>query len=462
MALKRETSAKKGVIAIKCKGTHAYDPDELTDFQGNLKALAERQRKQLKRSLQKHGFRIPLFTWKKNILDGHQRVKVIQEMIADGWKLAGPLPAVEIPASNKREAKQILLQIVATYGAVTYEGIHDFSVEANLDLSQMMNSVTLPGIDWRKFDRKFEVTRLQNTTGDDTEATDCPVIAKPGMMFDLGRHRLLCGDSTDGQAVKKLFEKKKADMVFTDPLYGVSYKGTNNPNDREWEVIKGDDLRGDDLFKLIYNVFRHVPGITGPAPAIYVCYASKNHTIFERALDKAGLVIRQQLIWQKHMVLGHSDYHWAHEPIFYCTKENRATWHGDRTATTQVLNSSLSDFDQMKKEELIELLAKMKERATVWDISKDPAGEYVHPTQKPVALAEQAIHNSSPVRGLVYDPFAGSGSTLIAAEKNKRTCYLADEDRHYCDVIVQRYTRWCRENNIKGELKKNGRKFRTL
>jgi len=282
---------------------------------------------------------------------------------------------------------------------------------------------------------------------------ECTAI-KPGDIIQIGKHILLCGDSTDEKQVSKLMGDQKADAVFTDPPYGVSYKGTNNPNGKPWTIITGDKLRGDKLYQMLAGAFEQIAKRTKDQAAVYICYASRNHTIFETAIQQAGMQARQQLIWVKHLVLGHSDYHWSHEPILYCTKEKRAKWYGDRTGTTIILNSNKRDLMKMKKEKLVEAMIQIKEQSTALKIKKDNWSEYLHPTQKPVQLSQRAIENSTPLAGLIYEPFAGSGSTIIAAEKTGRECRAMEIDPHYCAVIIERFCIYAETNNIKINGKK--------
>jgi site-specific DNA-methyltransferase (adenine-specific) len=198
--------------------------------------------------------------------------------------------------------------------------------------------------------------------------------------------------------------------VFTDPPYGVSYKGVNNPGGREWEVIENDDLRGDKLSEFLLAAFKNIKTHLKSKRAFYIWYATRNHIQFESAIIDAGLKSKQVLMWNKGMILGHSDYHWAFEPCFYgCHADENCEWLGDRCQTT------------------------------VWDIKRDHTGDYVHPTQKPTTLAQKAIFNSSKIGETVLDLFGGSGSTLIACEQTNRKCRMMEFDPKYVDVIRRRY-----------------------
>ncbi len=177
---------------------------------------------------------------------------------------------------------------------------------------------------------------------------------------------------------------------------------------------------------------------------------------FEKALLAAGFVIKEQLIWDKGMVLGHSDYHWAHEPILYCRKKDKnCVWHGDRAQKT-LFKADMSAIKNLKKEELLFLIEKARNGSTIWTIKKDSHTSYVHPTQKPVELSLKAINNSSIAGNTVLEPFCGSGSTLIGCEISGRKCRAIELDAYYCDIIIQR---WCDYTN-QDEIKINGKKVK--
>lgn len=273
----------------------------------------------------------------------------------------------------------------------------------------------------------------------DEENEEIETRCKKGDIWSLGNHRLMCGDSTSEKDVDKLMNGEVADMVFTDPPYGVSYVGINNPNGKEWKMIENDDLRGDSLYQFLEHAFMNIAKHLKGGGAFYIWFASSNHIQFETAIINAGLRVKQELIWDKGMVLGHSDYHWAYEPCLYgCHKDTNSTWYGDRSQKT-FLSMNRTDIRNMSKESMEKMLLAMHEGRSVWRISRDNVQEYVHPTQKPVTLAGRGITNSSAPYNIVLDLFGGSGSTMMAAEQLDRKCYTMEFDPHYCDVIIARW-----------------------
>lgn len=309
----------------------------------------------------------------------------------------------------------------------------------------------LPLTDWGVpvFDMDEEKQDEPEVVEDDfDEDEDVEPIALLGDVYMLGDHRLMCGDSTKPEDVEKLMAGDIADMVFTDPPYGVSYVGTNNPNGKEWQMIANDDLRGDSLFQFLAHAFKNLADNLKLDGAFYVWFASSNHIEFETALKMAGLRVKQELIWDKGMVLGHSDYHWAYEPCLYGThKDKNCTWYGDRTQKT-FLAMNRTEIRDLKKEELIDILLRLHEGRSCWRISRDNTTEYIHPTQKPIALAGRGIKNSSCAGQIVLDLFGGSGSTMMACEQLGRKARIMEFDPKYCDKII---TRWERYTGMKAE-----------
>lgn len=308
----------------------------------------------------------------------------------------------------------------------------------------------LPLTDWGVpvFDVDEEKNEPEVVEDDFDEDEDVESRVLPGDIYMLGDHRLMCGDSTKPEDVEKLMAGDIADMVFTDPPYGVSYVGVNNPNGKEWQMIANDDLRGDSLFQFLTHAFKNLADNLKSDGAFYVWFASGNHIEFETALKMAGLRVKQELIWDKGMVLGHSDYHWAYEPCLYGThKDKNCTWYGDRTQKT-FLAMNRTEIRDLKKEELVDILLRLHEGRSCWRIDRDNTTEYIHPTQKPIALPGRGIKNSSCAGQIVLDLFGGSGSTMMACEQLGRKARIMEFDTKYCDKII---TRWERYTGKKAE-----------
>ena len=250
--------------------------------------------------------------------------------------------------------------------------------------------------------------------------------AKLGDIYQLGNHRLMCGDSTSEEDVAKLMNGVKADMVFTDPPYGVSYTGGMKIENGKIESngkkqIKNDALDYENLYRFLYDVFINLKNNTIPKSAFYVFYAHSRTREFLNAFYDAGLKQRSIIIWHKTSG-GFGDfmaqYMNAYEPCIYGSNGDSVNWYG---ATNE---------------------------KTVWDMDKEKKCD-LHPTMKPIEVVARAINNSSKKDEKILDLFGGSGSTLIACEQLNRKCYMMELDKHYIDVIIQRWENFTGEKAVK-------------
>jgi len=266
---------------------------------------------------------------------------------------------------------------------------------------------------------------------------------------DSKAHRVMVGDSTKEEDFKKLTKEKTADMCWTDPPYGVSYKGTDK------DIMTNDELREEELYNFLMKIYLNVDKYTKPNAALYTCIASLRRIIFENALKGVGFIVKQQLIWEKGHTLSRDDYHWSHEPILYCRKKDQPGWYGDRTHKTVVLNATIENLQELKKEELINMIAEIRKNSDLIKEKKDPSSQYLHSTQKPVALSKQMIKNSTRPKEIVLEPCAGSGSTLMACETSGRVCYAMEISEKYVDVILTRWAEFTKKDPVResdGEL----------
>ena len=261
-----------------------------------------------------------------------------------------------------------------------------------------------------------ELARILDTGVEDglTDPDEVPepgneAINRPGDLWLLGHHRLLCGDATDPDAIDRVMDGEQADLLLTDPPYGVSYVGKT----ADALTIANDAMAPDEYRRFLADAFAAAALHLRPGGSFYLWHADTAGLPTRLACAEAGLVVRQCLVWVKSvLVLGRQDYQWRHEPCLYGWAEGAThTWLSDRTQTTVL------QFDK-------------------------PARSADHPTMKPVALFVYLIQNSSRADEHVLDPFAGSGTTLIAAEQTGRVAHLVELDPRYCDVICQRWERF--------------------
>lgn len=291
---------------------------------------------------------------------------------------------------------------------------------------------------------------------DDAPAPPEKAATKVGDLYDFAdeagilTHRLICGDSTKPATWEALFkDKDPASLLFTDPPYGVSYKSQSKSDKMQRQDLENDTLRHEELREFLQDIFDCAAGHTTQDAGSYVFYASRCHIPFELALEGAGWEVKQQLIWAKQMVLGRSDFHWAHEPILYCQRAGgKAAFHGDRANTTL--------WQELSVHELKKAIG--SDEGTVWFEKRDPPSSYIHPTQKPTSLVERAIKLSTTHGETLCDPFAGSGSTLIGAELSQRSSMSIELDPKFADAIVARYLGVFGEDRI---VTKNGEQIET-
>ena len=275
--------------------------------------------------------------------------------------------------------------------------------------------------DWEMLKQDFEIDELDGwgldvpsfeadvhleAVEDDFDATP-PEEPKTvlGDLYEIGEHRLLCGDSTQTDSFEKLMNGELADMVVTDPPYNVAYEGKT----KDALTIENDSMGNDDFYKFLYDFYVALTSGVKKGGAIYVWHASSEVINFGKAMVDAGWLLKQQLIWVKNtMVMGRQDYQWKHEPCLYgWLAGDSHKWYSDRKQTTVI------NFDKPQRN-----------------------GE--HPTMKPIGLFGYQIENSSKIGDLVIDAFGGSGTTMVACEQLKRKARVIEYDPKYCDVIVKR------------------------
>ena len=351
----------------------------------------------LKRSLEQFGYVEPVI-WNKTtgrVVGGHQRLKVLIDMGITEVECV----VVELP-EDKEKALNIALNKIS--------GDWDKDKLAVLiaDLQGTAFDVSLTGFDAAEIDDLFKDT-LKDGIKDDNFDVDAelkePPITKLGDVWTLGRHRLVCGDSTKAETFDLLMAGAKANLVVTDPPYNVNYEGSAGK-------IKNDNMANDAFYEFLLSAFKNTAAIMADDASIYVFHADTEGLNFRRAFADAGFYLSGCCIWKKQsLVLGRSPYQWQHEPVLFGWKKGgKHQWYAGRKETT------------------------------IWEYDK-PKKNADHPTMKPIQLLAYPIMNSSMSNTLIVDPFGGSGSTLIACEQTDRSCYTIELDPKFCDVIVKRY-----------------------
>ncbi len=351
----------------------------------------------LKRSLEQFGYVEPVI-WNKTtgrVVGGHQRLKVLIDM---------GITEVECVVVDMPEDKEKALNIALNKISGDWDKDKLALVIADLQGSDF--DVSLTGFDPAEIDDLFKDT-LKDGVKDDDFDVDAelkePTVTKFGDVWTLGRHRLVCGDSTKADPFALLMGDRKANLVITDPPYNVNYEGSAGK-------IQNDNMGNDAFYQFLLDAFTNTAAVMADDASIYVFHADTEGLNFRRAFADAGFYLSGCCIWKKQsLVLGRSPYQWQHEPVLYGWKNGgKHQWYTGRKETT------IWEFDKPKKN-----------------------GD--HPTMKPIPLLAYPIMNSSMSNTLVLDPFGGSGSTLIACEQTDRSCFTVELDEKFCDVIVKRY-----------------------
>ncbi|MCH4095469.1 MAG: site-specific DNA-methyltransferase [Acidaminococcus provencensis] len=357
----------------------------------------DKEYEKLKRSIDEFGYVDPLI-WNKRtsrLVGGHQRLKVLKDMGID---------EVDVVVVDMDEEKEKALNVALN--KISGDWDKDKLMLLITDLQGEDFDVSLTGFDPEELDDLFK-DDMKDGVKDDNFDVDKelkkPTMTKPGDLWQLGEHRLLCGDSTKEESYNLLMAGKQANLVITDPPYNVNYQGSAGK-------IKNDNMKDDAFYQFLLAAFTNMEKNMAGDASIYVFHADTEGLNFRKAFSDAGFYLSGTCIWVKQsLVLGRSPYQWRHEPILFgWKKKGKHCWYAGRKEST------IWEFDKPKK-------------------NKD------HPTMKPIPLLAYPIMNSSMTNSIVLDPFGGSGSTLIACEQTKRICRTIELDEKFCDVIVKRY-----------------------
>lgn len=377
-------------------------PASLIPYTRNAKKHDSHQVQQIADSIAKFGFNSPVLIDHNNgIIAGHARTRAAIRLGLES------IPAIRLSHLSEMERRAYI--IADNKLSETGGGWNDDLLRVELAaLSESEIDELITGFDADEIADLIETPDALKTDPDSIPDAPAEPITKPGDLWILGKHRLLCGDSTREEDVRLVMNGQKASLVFTDPPYGVNVKGGKG---------KKGTIAGDLTQTAIPFSFELAVRVATTSDArLYFCGGENNLSLYAKLFDRYLSLIPRHLIWVKNgFTMKPNGYHNQYEIIFYGYKESgggNSKWFGPRT----------EDF-----------------ASDVWQIKRDPSASYLHPTQKPIAIPTRAITNSSEPRDLVYEPFGGSGSTLIACEQLGRICYAIELDPIFCDVIK---TRW--------------------
>jgi DNA modification methylase len=356
----------------------------------------DKEYEKIKNSITEFGYVDPIIINSDNtIIGGHQRLKVLRDL---GYTEVDCV-VIEIDKTKEKALNIALNKISGEWNVELLKDLIDDLKESNFDIE-------FTGFDPPELDVLFSELHNKDVKEDDFDVDEVlkePAISRLGDLWLLGRHRLICGDSTAEETYKLLMDGKKANLTVTDPPYNVAYEAKAGK-------IQNDDMKDDEFYNFLLAAFTNIYNVMENDASIYVFHADTEGLNFRKAFVDAGFYLSGVCIWAKQsLVLGRSPYQWKHEPILFgWKKDGRHRWYSDR------------------------------KQSTVWNFDR-PSKNDLHPTMKPVALCAYPIQNSSMSNCIVLDPFGGSGSTLIACEQTNRICYSIELDEKYTDVIIKRY-----------------------
>lgn len=373
--------------------------NKLIPYINNARTHSVEQINKLRSSLREFGFINPVIIDKDyGIIAGHGRVIAAKE---EGIEKV-PCVLVDYLTETQKKA-YILADNRMALDAGWDEELLKLEIEA---LQGEAFDIGLTGFDEKDLADLFK-TDEEEVKDDDydlTAALEKAAFVEKGDVWVVGRHRLICGDATNEEDVAKLMDGKKANLILTDPPYGVSFKSSSGL------TIQNDSMKNEEFYNFLLAAFKNMVAHLEPGGGAYVFHADTEGLNFRKAFIDAGLHLAGCCIWVKNsLVLGRSDYQWQHEPVLYGFLQNgKHKWFSDRKQTT------------------------------IWNFDK-PKRNANHPTSKPLDLLAYPLKNSTQANAIVLDTFGGSGSTLMACENSNRICYTMELDEKYASVILRRY-----------------------
>lgn len=375
--------------------------DEITPYENNAKTHDQTQINNVAESIKQYGFVQPVVIDRDGIIViGHCRTLAAKKLGMES------VPCVCVDDLTPEQVNALRL-------------VDNKSNESPWDFDLLADE--LEGLDLTGFDFDWGLPEEETKEVEEDEVPEVdetqPPVTKLGDVWKLGRHRLMCGDSTSTECVQKLMGGLQADLLLTDPPYGVDYTGKT----KDALKIENDAKSDDDFIAFLRSAFEAADSVMKAGAVFYIWHADSKAYVFRMACQMTGWEVRQVLIWVKNaMVMGRQDYQWKHEPCLYGWKAGAGhLWASDRKQTTVL------EFDR-------------------------PTKNKEHPTMKPVALFDYQIKNNTKGGDIVLDLFAGSGTTVIACEQNGRTAYMMEYDPRYCDVIVKRWENLTGEKAVLG------------
>jgi site-specific DNA-methyltransferase (adenine-specific) len=386
--------------------------DKLIPYAKNSRTHSPEQVGQIAASIKEFGFRNPILVDNLTLIAGHGRLLAAQKLGLD------TVPTIDCSDMSESQKKAY---IIADNKLAMNAGWDTAMLTLEMqELQEEGFDLELLGFDDKELNALLEPEVVQGLTDEDAvPETPKEASTKLGDIYILGKHRLMCGDSTSITDMEKLIDEQPVDMCLTDPPYNVAYEGAT----KEKLTIINDSMGNDEFRQFLRDAFVAADTVMKQGAVFYIWHADSEGYNFRGACSDAGWKVRQCLIWKKSsLVMGRQDYHWMHEPCLYGWKDGAAhLWSADRKQTT------ILEFNK-------------------------PSRNGEHPTMKPVELFEYQMLNNTKGGDIVLDSFGGSGTTLIAAEKHGRYARIMELDPKYCDVIVKRWEDFTGQKAVLSEL----------
>ena len=426
------------------------DINQLAQDQHNFNKGTKAGAKMMKRSLEQLGAgRSILIDKDGNIIAGNKTqqaaieagIKKVRVVESDGTELVA-VKRTDVALDSKQGRELALLDNLTTQINLEWD---------KAELQSISDEVGMCIEDWG-----VQLSDLpgampeQEVKEDDFDETKDPVqtVCQPGDLWQLGDHRLLCGDSTKAEDIQRLMQGETAHLWLTDPPYNVAVKNSQGM------TIANDNMASAEFRRFLDDAFRAANTVLADGTPFYIWFASKEHINFEQALNAIGLRVRQELIWNKNsFIIGRAHYQWKHEPCLYGWKGQSCRYFIDaRNRSSVIQETEEINIDKMKKEEMRDLLRQILDDhripTTVINEAK-PQKDEDHPTMKPVRLFGYQVTNSSRAGEIVLDTFGGSGTTVVACEQLGRKARIVELDPHYCDVMIARWEKFTGQKAVK-------------
>ena len=402
--------------------------DKLKPYEKNARKHQKADLSTIKASITEFGMSDPIGVWGKDniIVEGHGRYLACKELGIE------QVPVIHLDHLTDEQRRAYAL----AHNKTAEMSEWDFDL-----LGEELDGIF--GIDMSDFGFDAEVGEQDSgTVEEDDFKVELPEEpkAKQGDIYQLGNHRLMCGDSTSVTDVEKLMNGCKASLLVTDPPYNVNYEGSAGK-------IMNDSMDNDSFRQFLRDAFTTADVVMNDGAAFYIWHADSEGYNFRGACFDVGWKVRQCLIWVKNsLVLGRQDYQWKHEPCLYGWKNGTHFWNGGRKERTTITDFDIFELRDKSKEELLKFIEEYccdhEDIETSIIYEEKPSKNAEHPTMKPIKLLARSVKNSSKEGDNVLDLFGGSGSTLITCEQLNRKCFMMELDPKFIDVIIARWEKF--------------------